>query len=391
MTQITNSVRTAGQYVIVGGLTLVLLLNHTFATASAALIVDINGNGTDSETDASIHLTNQNSITQDNSVSMETDVESEANTGGNTIAENVGDAHIITGDITAMSEVANSAGGNVVTEGSCGSCGGEVIIGVEGNGADSTSAVDITLIHNQQLQQNNSGSILNDLFTDLNTGNNTSRGNVGDSHIASGDIESLIKLSNAYGINVAPAGWGGQGFDGNVTVSGNGANAHVNVSVTLEELKEYLQSNEFWIFNDIEEYKNTGGNECIENVGDCKITTGDITAGVEIDNQGGGNAIGGINLPADPDDPSSEEEEKDTVDTIIEKIMDLLIPSVHAAVPSTENGNPLGALQLPMTGFGAMPMVSWKEIALAVYVLILGVYLRKIVQTLQKRSAVAHV
>lgn len=376
------------RYAVTGIGTFAVFVGSVSPSALASLTVNINGNGATSENNTSIEISQQTAVVQQNGAQIKNDINSEANTGKNTVAENVGDAHIKTGDITNNVNVQNTAGSNIATGTFCAGCpNGELAIGIEGNGASSTSSVAVASKTNNAAYQTNNGSIINDVQTKLNTGYNTSKKNVGNSYIHTGGIVANVDLNNVYGTNAYVGNKGGTGFDGTITVKGNGAYANVDISVALEHLNEYLQSNEFWIFNKIDEKHNTGNNDCIKNVGDCHITTGGITSGVNVDNQGGENVIGGPKLPdLDDEDPDDDTDTPD--ESIIDKIIDKIIPDAIAAVTDDPaDDSVLGATQLPLTGFGAMPTVLWREIALALFTVVTGLYLRHLFGRLERRYA----
>jgi len=382
-------------YILSGVGTFALVAGMVSPVALASLTVNINGNGADSGNDAAIQLNQQTTIVQQNDVDITNDLHSQANTGNNTVSENVGDAHITTGDITDNVAVKNTVGANVATGTLCGGCAnGDLTIGIEKNGAASDSAVSVSSTTGNAVYQTNNGKVTNDVKTDLNTGYNSSKKNVGDSYITTGDIKANTALDTTYGYNKYAGIKGTSGLDGTITVKGNGAYADVDVSIALDHLNEFLQSNDFWIVNNIYEKHNTGDNDCKKNVGDCHITTGDISSEADVDNQGGENGIGGTEDPdvddkdPDPKDPKDPNGGTDTPDekTIIDKIIDKLIPDVEAAVSEESTDDEvLGAAQLPMTGIGAMPTVLWKEILLAMYAVAAGLYLRHLFGRLERR------
>jgi hypothetical protein len=160
----------------------------------------VSGNGTGSNNNISINDSSSTNIMSNNNASITNNISIQANTGRNKANGNVGDVFIKTGDIKAYQEVINGPLNiNNVTFGANGNKERNIII--KGNGSYSENT--ITIFDNEEfkVRVNNVADIINNVFTDLNTGENEANGNVGDVTISTGDIISKTVISNAVNYN----------------------------------------------------------------------------------------------------------------------------------------------------------------------------------------------
>lgn len=374
----------------------------------AALDVNISGNGADSANDGDVHIENQTTVVQENDVDITNDVTHEANTGANEVTNNTGsDVAITTGDIHDETIVENQAGDNTVLFGPCYGCGEHVVnLDVSDNGADSATDMDLSITHETDLQQTNTGSITNAISSDLNTGNNVAGANTNaEVSIVTGDIDRHSETNNTYGSNTGVLG----GFAGDVAVeiTNNGSGTEVSVDISFQTSNNVRQDNDFDVVSKDHAAMNTGGNTCAKTTGgDCYIATGSINADSSIANVGGRNDvhIGGPVFAGDDDadpvddtdvdpttpttpveggtdhdvDPSDEvavtdEEDSNPISDLVEDVLEAVVPTAHAADETV-----LGATQLPMTGLGTPMHVGLTDIMIGLYVLLLGLFMRRL-------------
>ncbi len=379
------------QKVVSLGMTGALLVSMSTGTVSAGLQININGNGTDSNNSAQFTISQQTSISQTNALDITNDVESNANTGGNTVSNNVGDVTIQTGDITSSTSIVNEGGTNKATAG-CDSCHlGDVSATIAKNGTGSKTTLDLTAEQNTQVVQQNNAQVKNIVDADLNTGFNESKKNVGDSKIRTGDITANVTYHNKVGKNIYKNPATSNSWNVGVDIFGNGAYSHVQVGLAFDTTRLIDQINNVDLLNITKIDANTGGNECLKNVGDCDIITGKIAIGTAIGNVGGINHVsdgkGDKDIPTPPDDgnggtlPDEEKPSKDDDKSVVDKIKDIIFPPAEAAT----DDQVLGAIELPTTGLGELPYVSWAEALTGLFLVALGGYMRHWVSRLQKR------
>lgn len=392
--------RASIKHVVIPTLTVVTMLFNTSTSSLASFSVNISGNGNSSASGVALDINSNTSVNQGNSTDITNAVDQTANTGGNTVSKNGGSVDITTGSIDTSSDVTNSTGVNTASAGQCGSCEDPDQVGIDiyGNGAESNTAIQAGFTKNSIVNQNNSGSISNSTVIDANTGNNTASKNTnGGVNITTGPISGNSATTNQYGSNYAA--FGSSAWDVAINVSGNGAHSNVSLDLAFEQNNSIDQSNQYNITNEENITLNTGGNDCENNTdGECSITTGGISFGTEITNEGGTNTVGDPaeddspigGIPDDDTNPTTDDSTTDDEDTnpsdnplqeLINDVVKKIIPTANAA----EDETVLGATELPITGFGSMPTVSWFEILLGVYLLAFGAYMRHLISVAQKR------
>lgn len=200
------------------------------------------GNGASSTNTSDIGLNNTNNTDIYNTADIDTNLNIDANTGGNNTNYNTGgDNGIETGDVFVNAEVLNVANLNLVggdeplwlllvnnmgswtghivgaltgqnysgSEGLVFTVGdnGEIMAANQGNGADSTNNASIAQNNTNDLNINNNAKITNDINIDANTGDNSASFNTGgDSTIKTGDVNIAASIINFVNSNIIGRG-----------------------------------------------------------------------------------------------------------------------------------------------------------------------------------------
>ena len=197
------------------------------------------GNGSGSDNDATIDLTNQNNVDLANYAYIDNYLTIDGNTGGNQSNYNTGgESSIETGDVTVNAEILNLANINLLSASDeplwvilvnnmgtwtgkivgaltgtnySGSDGlvftvdenGQIIATNSGNGADSTNNAAITADSTNNLVINNNANITNNVNLTANTGGNRASYNTGgDSSIKTGDANIAASIVNFINSNI---------------------------------------------------------------------------------------------------------------------------------------------------------------------------------------------
>lgn len=292
------------------------------------------GNGSGSENNSTLDLTNTDNTFQTNDANIGSELNLSADTGNNTASYNTGgDSNITTGDANVAANVLTFANNNIAGDvvyavvnvfgdligdilfpedfmNNC--CGGNTTASNTGNGSDSVNNADIENINTENTFQNNDANITNNLLFDATTGDNsTSKNTGGDSIIATGNTSVDANVLNIANTNLiggnmwlvlvneagnwigkilgAPtgtnyAGSAGTEFNidenGFITASnnGNGSESMNNADINSVNNENTTQNNSADINNTLNLSANTGGNDANNNTGgNSNIKTGDAT------------------------------------------------------------------------------------------------------------------
>ena len=263
------------------------LLFSSFATpAFAATTIEISGNGTYSNNDATVTTTNTTTVVQSNDANISNNVDVDADTGKNDANDNTGgDVSIETGDVDTEVTVSNTVNSNSANVDCCPTGDTEVLI--SGNGSDSTNKVKLDQDTDTTLFQDNDAYIYNKVDVDGNTGKNDANDNTGGSvEVTTGDVDTKVAISNAGNVNSAQIGDDSSG-GGSVSawITGNGTGSYNKIKLDLDNSTFLAQSNNAYIHNDVDVDGNTGKNDANDNTGgDVMIDTGDVDVDVDVDN-----------------------------------------------------------------------------------------------------------
>ncbi|MEK7166577.1 MAG: hypothetical protein AAB874_07250 [Patescibacteria group bacterium] len=273
--------------------------------------VEVSGNGTYSQPDVNLALTNTTWVTQDNTANVENDVEVKANSGDNDADDNTGgNTSIDTGKATAWAGVENTLNANVAHVGGSGEGALEIL--VNGNGSYSDPNVTLALAGTTGLVQNNFADVENDVEVKANSGKNDADDNTGGNNsIDTGDAWAGAQVDTLANFNLAHVEDCCE-FDGLVKVAGNGTDSEPDVTLALVNTLYATQDNNFtcgeekgwehlfwgdWRSNDcdVEAKANSGKNDLDDNTGDPgsdpSIDTGKASTEVEVNNEANSNVF----------------------------------------------------------------------------------------------------
>ena len=248
----------------------------------AGTTISIENNGESSSNEVTLERTHEETITQTNEGSVDNSVTEDQNTGGNEADGNSGEVEIGTGDISTQTTITTDLN-HSEAEGPCCETGG-IDATISGNGADSTSDLQITTTQTFTANITNIANISNSIQGTSNTGRNSANRNGGDVRIVTGSISVNDRMINTS-INTA---WVGSSCcstsDLSIKIFGNGTGS-VNTITYDEAFSENVNiENLANIINSKKRDENTGDNHADDNLGDVSITTGDITDNTEIEN-----------------------------------------------------------------------------------------------------------
>ncbi|MBI4098083.1 MAG: hypothetical protein HY426_03510 [Candidatus Levybacteria bacterium] len=318
-----------------------------------ALAKNLN-NGSNSDNDANLDITNNNTTDQINNGTVNNDLTLTANSGNNNTNGNTGgDSSITTGAASVAGNVLtmlnNNLAGNVIfgvvnifgeligdiilpesalNAFACATCGGNTSLVNSGNGSNSDNNASSSQTTNNTYNQMNTADINNNLVLDATTGGNSASGNTGgDVSIKSGDVNVTAQVLNIANTNLiggdmwlvivnragqwigqilgAPAGSlfaGSQGTEfsvdenGEISVvnskNGEGSTNDSAVNSTINNTTN--QTNSATVNNNLHLAANTGNNSANDNTGgDSYITTGDAQVIANLVNFVNNNIIGG--------------------------------------------------------------------------------------------------
>ena len=305
------------QSVVVLAMSFVLLIAQVNVGLALELVITENGSGSSSE--VNVQTESNTTIEQSNTGEVENNVDTSSNTGGNTVSGNVGDVEVITGDAQTGVSVENNINYSSVEHAGC--CGESVSAEISGNGDASKNTINVNSAENTVVSVNQTAKIINNISGTSNTGKNSANENSGDVVIKTGDAKGSLNLKNAS--NVSSIKVADSGSQASAKISENGASSVNKIDVTFEN-KNYVfvdQYSEFanWVNFEAE----TGGNTADKNIGNVKITTGDASLALFIENF--------VNLsdvkidcctkmldPDDPDDPRKPVDNGDDKDDAVD-------------------------------------------------------------------------
>lgn len=163
----------------------------------------ITGNGAGSNNAVNTTNTNVIRFASNNTATTTNTINISANTGGNSASNNGGSVSIATGDIKTLIKTDTFANVSKFSYLGCCTTNETDSFKIKGNGADSDNSIVHSTSNVFVVTQNNNSIIDNLLLLALNTGNNTSDGNLGGVSIVTGDISTLVSIKNTTNINEA--------------------------------------------------------------------------------------------------------------------------------------------------------------------------------------------
>lgn len=279
-----------------------LVIDTGDANASTTLDTTVNDNEDTipDPPDSSVGIGNSNQADVSN------DLDSSANTGGNTEGGSFGDATIDTGDATALGELTSDVNSNTVVA----TPTADLIVppgstetsseglGSEGSGA---SAPETSVTVNNE----NDGDVANDANVNANTGGNVASENLGDADLKSGDATAWLNLLNFLNTNIV-----GSNFELMVLDVGEN-DGELDLNALWEQLQKQNSSDSVYLVgddssnlkllvnnnndadleNNVTVCATTGENEANKN-NNSEVDTGDATALANIINMVNTNILG---------------------------------------------------------------------------------------------------
>lgn len=254
-----------------------LLLNSFVTPAFAATNITLSGNGSDSNNNATINLTKNATVVQNNTANVTNKVNVDSKTGNNEANKNTGgDVKVKTGDSDVNVAVKNMLNSNSASVDCCAK--GDTDVKISGNGSDSDNKVNLDSQASNGIFQDNNGKVKNDVDVDSKTGNNKAKDNTnGDVEIETGDSDVSVGILNLLNSNAAKIG-GGDHDGGSLSlwILGNGSDSDNKIDADLTSENAVTQDNNAYVHNDVDVDSETGDNEAKDNTGgEVGISTGD--------------------------------------------------------------------------------------------------------------------
>jgi hypothetical protein len=263
--------------------TLFAMLALVVPTAIAQEIV-ITGNGAGSNNEVTVTSTQQTNVQQTNTAEVSNNIATDANTGGNTASDNTGEnVNIQTGNVETTTQATNTLNYSEANIEPC-DCVASFTTKISGNGTGLGNIINNTYVSQTNLSVNQSASVINNLTTNANTGNNTANNNSGNVSITTGNIRALTSVENGP-VNVSRIKVTGSASINNILrIANNGVDSVNTINLTSSNNVAVVINNYADFLNNIGLDLNTGGNTANGNVGDVKISTGDIWAEIKVKN-----------------------------------------------------------------------------------------------------------
>jgi len=277
------------------------ILLSTVAPAFAATGVGLVGNG--AESNNAVNVTNNNSSTavQTNSADISNTVSSTSNSGGNTADFNTGGgSSIVTGPATNQVGISNTANSNKLDTGNPCGCSDPTQVSVNGNGAFSQNAANVTNNNDSSAYQTNTADFTNNVTNDANTGDNSGSYNTGGgTSIFTGPAKNATGIDNKANQNVMTGGNAGDGNGNGATsliIGNNGALSANAINATNNNSSTAVQTNDAVFSNYVDNTANSGNNTADFNTGGgVKVETGGAFNWTGISNEANSNVISNMN------------------------------------------------------------------------------------------------
>jgi hypothetical protein len=237
------------------------------------LEIAVTDNGSGSANEIVVNVQQETSVGQANEANVENQIDSETNTGGNTINQTTSDlATIDTGSISENVTVENSLNQSNTN---LGCCAQDTNVSVVNNGAGSENSVGVNIESSTSINIQNTAKVTNLIDGNANTGFNKILNTNGDSTIKTGNILVSGGIQNLP-INVVDISGGSGGGDVNIFISSNAAGSTNQVLMSSLYSSEIAMSSLYDNINRVDWDLNTGENEIKYSNGESKILTGDI-------------------------------------------------------------------------------------------------------------------
>lgn len=157
-------------------------------------LLTIADNGADSQNVATLNNNSSYTSSQENTATIKTNITVNANTGENKANNNSGKITINTGDIHSNITINNTHINNNVPIQLVGET--TITLDIKNNGSDSKNILTVENGKTITYLAKNTANILNSIWLDLNSGNNEANNNKGNVTIITGDILSMVTITN---------------------------------------------------------------------------------------------------------------------------------------------------------------------------------------------------
>jgi len=261
------------------------LLVNTALPVLAGTTIEISGNGTYSDNDATVSLGQSTTVVQSNFSDVYNRVDADADTGDNDANDNTGgEVSVETGDASVDVRVSNALNSNTAEVDCCPS--GDVDVLISGNGSNSDNTVGLKMGSSTELYQENVADVTNKVYADADTGGNDAEDNTGGSvSVETGNASVKVDLATTANSNSAKVGGEGEGGSLSAWITGNGTYSDNDIDLELGSLVLLAQSNFADVYNKVDADADTGDNDADDNTGgDVSVETGDAEVDVEVDN-----------------------------------------------------------------------------------------------------------
>lgn len=163
---------------------------------------------------------------------------------------------------------------------------GSTTISINGNGSDSSNAVNFGTSTTTAVTQTNTATVNNTVNASASTGDNSaSRNTGGATNIDTGNANNTTSVSTTANSNVATVNGCCNG-DTSVKVSGNGADSTNTATVGIANTTQVTQTNVANVTNYVDSSANSGDNKASRNTGgDVMISTGNAANGTSVTNK----------------------------------------------------------------------------------------------------------
>src|SRR3990167_2963478 len=236
------------------------LLVNTALPVLAGTTIEISGNGTYSDNDATVSLGQSTTVVQSNFSDVYNRVDADADTGDNDANDNTGgEVSVETGDASVDVRVSNALNSNTAG---------------------------LKMGSSTELYQENVADVTNKVYADADTGGNDAEDNTGGSvSVETGNASVKVDLATTANSNSAKVGGEGEGGSLSAWITGNGTYSDNDIDLELGSLVLLAQSNFADVYNKVDADADTGDNDADDNTGgDVSVETGDAEVDVEVDN-----------------------------------------------------------------------------------------------------------
>ncbi len=247
-----------------------LFLNFRIQPALADIIVDVSGNGGNTQNTVTVSSSQTTEANQTNTAQAENNVSQDAISGDNTASNNSGATQISTGNVSEQTSVKNELNSSTVINNKC--CQQDIEVSIIGNGVKSENQVEVNSKTNVSIDINSNARIENNLAFNGSSGHNTVGDNGGDVIVNTGNINVEGNVTNSVNTSQVKTGVG----EGDIIIfnKNNDADSLNNIKIIVDDEFNFIREQNADIYNNFIAHLQTGGNEAENNLGNVFIGTG---------------------------------------------------------------------------------------------------------------------